>query len=224
MWLLLNKQNHVFGKLRQDKKWFVWEMGADLLGLLQLFPSVIWTKPLQINRIHACWALLPTQRGSRTFPPSGGKAVVPRPADPRWDVALSVAQPLPVPAYGKDPLVLRLIWMDLALMDSEVHLKSISCCSPIPRCRAVCLHLSSFPCPGLFQPEPSAPCCLVRQPHPSSRLFLLMMPREGLSSAQEWWSKLKEVNTLLSFLFELQNDYSEIKSIMVFYPQSQGRE
>lgn len=131
MWLLLNKQNHGFGKLRQDKKWFVWEMVADLLGLLQLFPSVIQTKPLQINRMHVGWALLPTQRGSRAFPTSGGKAVVPRPADPHWDVALSVAQLLPVLDYAKDPLVLRLIWMDVSLADSAAHIKDVLCFSPI---------------------------------------------------------------------------------------------
>lgn len=214
MWLFLNKQNHVFGKLRQDKKWFVWEMVADLLGLLQLFPSVIRTKPLQINRIHVGWALLPTQRGSRAFPPSGGKAVVPRPADPCWDVALSVAQFLPVLDYGKDPLVLRLIWMDVSLTDDAAHIKGISCCSPVPHCSMVCLHLPLFLHPGLLQPESLAPCRLVRQPHPCSRLFLVLMPREGLSTAQEQWSEMKEVNTFLSLPFKIQNDYIEIKSII----------
>jgi len=152
MWLLLNKQKHVFRKLRQDKKWFVWEMVADLLGLLQLFPSMLRTKPLQINRIHVGW---PTQRGSWAFPPSGGKAVMPRPADPRWDVAFSVAQLLPVLDYGKDPLVLRRIWMDISPTDNAAHI------SPIPHHSVVCFHLSLFQCPGLLQPEPSVPCHLV---------------------------------------------------------------
>lgn len=212
MWLLLNKQNHVFGKLRQDKKWFVWEMVADLLGLLQLFPSVIRTKPLQINRIHVGWAQLPTQRCSRAFPPSGGKAVVPRPADPHWDVALSLAWLLPVLDYGKDPLALGLIWMDVSLADNAAHMKGISCCSPMPYRSVICLHLSPFPCPGLLQPEPSAPCRLVRQPPLRPRLFLVSMPHEGLGTAREQWSEMKGVNTFLSFPFKIQNDYTEIKS------------
>lgn len=199
MWLLLNKQNHVFGKLRQDKKWFVWEMVADLLGLLQLFPSVIQTKPLQINRIHVGWALLPTQRCSRAFPPSGGKAVVPRPADPRWDVALSVARLLPVLDYGKEPLVLGLTWMGVSLADNAARIEGISCRSAIPHHSVVCLRLSPFPRPGLLQPEPTAPCRLVRQPHPCSRVFLVSMPHDGLSTAQEQWSQMKELNTFLSF-------------------------
>lgn len=179
MWLLLNKQNHVFRKLRQDKKWFVWEMVADLLGLLQLFPSVVGTKPLQINQIHVGWALLPTQRGGWAFPALVGKQLC-QGSLTHAEMLLCLAQPLPVLDCGLVlPISAETNLGDVSLADNAAHVKGLSCCSPTPHHSLVCLHFSPFPHPRLLQPWHLLPYSLTRP-----WLFLVLMTWEGLSTVQ----------------------------------------